>query len=177
MRLTSQSVPLIFIACLLLAVPRAEAANDSGPDQRDFWSLNFGIAYAWDEHAFRDFNGNDVATWLSGGWGGHFGFMPDWMGMEAELATTVTDGSWLGEDWSMISGAFYLSTYTGSERLYLKLRGGLSSNRVKIGNYTGSDTGLAGGAGIGFQFLGQPLELHFTAVDGDVNTLTLHWRF
>jgi hypothetical protein len=166
---------LFFLACAITIPAAAQEGDASG--LRDFWSINGGIAYAWDEHAFHDFESGGVASYLSGGWGTGLGFMPDWMGVEAELGLTATDGRWLGERWSMYSAAAYLSTYTGSERLYVKLRGGLSSNRVDIGGFTGSDTGLAGSIGLGFLLLDQPLELHFTAVDRSVNTLTLHWRF
>jgi hypothetical protein len=163
---------------LMLSITMPVVAQDGGTRElRDFWSINGGIAYAWDEAAFQDFESSDVAAYLSGSWGAGPGFFPDWMGVEAEIGLTVSDGRWLGERWSMHSAAAYLSTYTGSERLYFKLRGGLSSNRVDIGGFTGSDTGLAGGVGIGFLLFDQPLELHFTAVDRNVNTLTLHWRF
>ena len=153
-------------------------AEDRGTtERRDFWSINGGIAYAWDESAFRDFESSDVAAYLSGSWGVGPGFLPQWMGVEAELGLTASDGRWLGEQWSMYSGAAYLTTYTGSERLYIKLRGGVSSNRVEIGGVAASDSGLAGSMGIGFLLFDQPMELHFTAVDRNVNTLTLHWRF
>lgn len=164
-----------FVLVFLFAVPAVQAGETG--DLRDFWSINGGIAYAWDENAFREFDADDAAAYLSATLGAGPRFMPDWMGVETELGLTVMDGRWLDQRWSMYSAAVYLSLYTGSDRFYLKLRGGLSSNRVDIAGFTGSDTGLAGGVGLGFPLFGRPVELHLTAVDRNVNTLTLHWRF
>jgi len=176
MPLRHSSMPSLIAVAAGLAL-LASASIAKADDPRDFWSLNAGIAYAWNEHAFRDFDGNDVASIATGTWGWGPDAFPDWLGVELEGGLTLTDGRWLGEDWSMQTVAGYLSGHWGSERLYLKLRGGIASNRVEIADFSGNDTGLAGGVGLGFKLLGQPLEAHFTAVDGNVNTITLHWRF
>ncbi|MEA5446212.1 outer membrane beta-barrel protein [Gammaproteobacteria bacterium AB-CW1] len=169
----SRRLPSATLALACLVAASAVQAED----RRDFWSINAGIAWAWDDHMFRDFDGNDIATFASGTWGVGPDFMPEWMGYETELGLTLTDGRWLGEDWSMQHLGSYLTGQWGSERLYLKLRGGVAYNRVKVGSFSGDDFGIAGGAGLGFQILGQPLEVHFNAIDGDVTTITAHWHF
>lgn len=173
MRLARFSAGLIGGALLFAGT----AAMGQESDHRDFWSVNGGIAYAWQDDAFQELNSDEFATYVSGTWGHGPDFFWDWLGLEVEVGSTLTDGEWLGEDWSMQSAAGYLTTRLGSDRFYLKLRGGVSTNYAKLAGNSGSDTGLAGSVGIGARVLGQPLEFHFTAIDADVNTMTLHWQF
>jgi hypothetical protein len=171
-----KSLRLGLIIAVGFGILISTAVRAEGPD-RDFWSVNVGTAYAWEDDAFSNLESDEFAGYLSGTWGWGPAFLPDWIGVEAELGTTVSDGTWLGEDWSMISGAGYLTTSLGSDSLYLKLRGGVSSNRADVGGFTATETGLAGSIGLGFKAFGQPLELHLTAIDSDVNAITLHWQF
>lgn len=172
--MTGLRLGLAVTASLVMLIPAAARAD--GPE-RDFGSLNVGSAYPWEGEAFSNLDSDTFATYVSGTWGWGPRAFPDWMGVEAELGTTISEGLWVGEEWSITSGAAYLATTLGSETLYLKLRGGVSSNRTEIGEYTGRGSGLAGSMGIGFQLFGQPLELNITAIDRDVNTVTLHWQF
>lgn len=165
---------LLAITSLVMLIPAAARAD--GPE-RDFWSLNVGMAYPWEDEAFSNLDSDTFATYVSGTWGWGPAVFPDWIGVEAELGTTAGEGLWMGQEWSLTSGAAYLSATLGSEDLYLKLRGGVSSNRADIGGFTSDASGLAGSMGVGFRLFGQPLELNFTAIDRDVNTLTLHWQF
>ncbi|MCP1728313.1 hypothetical protein J2T60_002313 [Natronospira proteinivora] len=163
--------PLALLTLLLAAPLQAE------DDRRDFWSIHGGFAYVWDDHAFNDFDASNVASYLGGTWG----FAPepfaDWLGVEAEFGLTPTDGSWQGRDWSAASASTYFSAYWGRERLYLKFRGGLAANYVDVEGVTDSDVGIAAGVGLGFKLFDQPLELHVTSIDSNINTVTLHWRF
>lgn len=165
---------LLVLASLVMLMPAAARAD--GPD-RDFWSLNVGTAYPWKDEAFSNLDSDTFATYVGGTWGWGPAAFPDWIGVEAELGTTVSEGLWVGQEWSLTSGAAYLSATLGSENLYLKLRGGVSSNRTEIGEYSGNATGLAGSMGVGFRLFGQPLELNLTAIDRDINAVTLHWQF
>jgi len=175
--LASRGLVIALLLCPMAAVASQGADNNSSGDLRDFWSINGGIAYAWSDHALRDFEFEDSATLLTGGWGWGPNAFPDWLGVEAELGFTPTDGRWQGDDWSLITGGAYFSSYVGSEQFYLKLRAGIAANQVDVEGFTNSDVGLAVGGGFGFQLLGQPLELQITSVDSNINTITLHWRF
>jgi len=88
--------------------------------------------------------------------------------LEGELTTSIIDGDTnvAGIDWSVQTMALYAAMRTGKE-VYLKVKAGFLDREITLStagaSVSGSDSGFAWGAGIGFN----NYEIEYTFIDGD----------
>ncbi len=102
------------------------------------------------------------------------------IGVQGEFTTTINDGSFVAfpyvYDVSINTQAVYGAFRTAGP-VYLIAKAGLLREEVDIGGYSSTDTGLAGGIGLGFSLGVAQLELEYTMVEQDVSYLSAGVRF
>ena len=112
--------------------------------------------------------------------GKEWGVVAGDIGVQAEFTTTINEGSFVYfpdvYDVSIDTQAIYGAFRTAGP-VYLIAKAGLLREEVDIGGFSESDSGLAGGLGIGFSLGVAQLELEYTVVEEDVAYASLGVRF
>ena len=114
--------------------------------------------------------------------GKEWGVVAGDIGVQAEFTTTINDGTFVGgpypyvHDVSIDTLAVYGAFRTAGP-VYLIAKAGVLREEVDIGGISESDSGLAGGIGIGFSIGVAQLELEYTQIEQDVGYASLGVRF
>jgi outer membrane immunogenic protein len=114
--------------------------------------------------------------------GKEWGVVAGDIGVQAEFTTTINEGTYLSftapyiHDVSINTQAIYGAFRTAGP-IYVIGKLGLLRHEIEVGPYSESDSGLAGGVGIGFSVGVAQLELEYTQVEEDVGYLSLGVRF
>lgn len=108
--------------------------------------------------------------------GAEWGVVAGDVGIQAELTTTLDDGAYFGNDVTIDTQAIYGAFRTAGP-VYLIAKAGVLREEVEVGPFSDTDSGLAGGVGIGFSLGIAQLELEYTVVEQDVSYLSLGVRF
>lgn len=163
-----------FLASLILLCLLPLGANAHTEDV--MWSVHGGLSWGWDDDAFSEFSASDSLLMLGGGIRWQTEWMPDYLSIQGELGVTADDGRWREESLDVTYGAGF-ATLAYGDRVRLLLRGGVSLVRVDVGGATATDSGLAGGVGLGLPMDDYKLEVHLTSIDRNINYLGFYWRF
>ena len=112
--------------------------------------------------------------------GKEWGVVAGDIGVQAEFTTTINEGSFVAfpyvYDVSIDTLALYGAFRTAGP-VYLIAKAGVLREEVDIGGFSESDSGLAGGIGIGFSIGVAQLELEYTQIEQDVGYASLGVRF
>lgn len=112
--------------------------------------------------------------------GKEWGVVAGDIGVQAEFTTTIEDGTLVAFPYaypvSIDTQAVYAAFRTAGP-VYVIAKAGVLREEVDIGGLSESDSGLAGGVGIGFSVGVAQLELEYTLVEEDVAYASLGIRF
>ncbi|HSC77585.1 MAG TPA: hypothetical protein VLB32_03385 [Candidatus Acidoferrales bacterium] len=114
--------------------------------------------------------------------GKEWGVVAGDIGVQAELTTTINDGTYVGfpapyvHDVTIDTQAIY-GVFRTAGPVYLIAKAGVLHEEVEVGPFSEDDTGLAGGVGVGFSIGVAQLELEYTMVEEDIGYLSVGVRF
>ena len=112
--------------------------------------------------------------------GKEWGVVAGDIGVQAELTTTIEDGTLVVFPYAfpvnIDTQAIYAAFRTAGP-VYLIAKAGVLREEVDIGGFSESDSGLSGGIGVGFSLGVAQLELEYTMVEEDVAYASLGVRF
>lgn len=104
--------------------------------------------------------------------GYELGILAGDVAVEAEFTRSSSAGSVSGQDLEVETNAVYLS-YTTPGPFYLKLRGGLMDSSIDAGPFSSDESGEAYGVGVGFSLGLLRLEAEYTAINEDIDFISL----
>ena len=112
--------------------------------------------------------------------GHEWGVVAGDIGVQAEFTTTIEEGTLVAFPYAfpvnIDTQALYAAFRTAGP-VYLIAKAGVLREEVDIGGFSESDSGLAGGVGVGFSVGVAQLELEYTVVEEDVAYASLGIRF
>jgi len=114
--------------------------------------------------------------------GKEWGVVAGDIGVQAEFTTTANDGTYAGlpapyvYDVTVNTQAIYGAFRTAGP-VYLIAKAGVLRKQLDVGSDSTTDSGLAGGVGIGLSVGVAQLELEYTLVDQDTSYASLGVRF
>ena len=94
------------------------------------------------------------------------------LALEAEFTRSGSAGEVAGQDLEVDTNAIYL-TYTTPGPIYFKARGGLMDASVDAGPFSEDESGESFGLGVGFSLGLLRLEAEYTAIDDDIDFVSV----
>jgi outer membrane immunogenic protein len=104
--------------------------------------------------------------------GYELGILAGDLALEAEFTRSTATGTVSGQDLEVETNGLFLS-YTTPGPIYLKVRGGLMNAKVEAGPFSEDESGEAFGIGVGFSLGLLRLEVEYTAVDDDIDFISV----
>ncbi|MFK7853521.1 MAG: outer membrane beta-barrel protein [Granulosicoccus sp.] len=137
--------------------------------------LYFGIKAGSMLIGFDDVEVAEDPASVAGTLGYQFESFPS-LSVEAEVSRTVSTGLVVGNELEVESQGVYFS-YTSPGRIYYKGRIGYMDAALVAGDLSEDEGGETYGVAVGIRLQGVSVELDYTAVDDDVNFVSIGLRF